>query len=645
MKRTIAFILSVLLLAGLCSCGMKQYGIQRPPGSSVEDSYVPPVKGGKIGFYTDQTESMYGFCGQLGYVTTLNEVRSLLKSESVKDGMMRQIDIYRYDSIVHQIKENVFIQHYSDGVLNVKEYYNTPKKDGGPSKGLRENAFAASAKGNVKPLEFALRDAYKKDKYTDSLCVITTECYEQNRDYAVLFKPLSEKVLKRGNAVGFMGIKSDYKGTVKCVSADNGKDYKHDGKRMFYLIVAGPTDDVTSFCSALSERLSEKNIENYYSTFIPGGKTVSFLENSITLEPEDMEADELSETADGKSFAMDDMSEFLIKEDGLDYYPTFSVRLPKSSKSRSTFTVTVKESMEGVEAYPLEVQPIVMSYNGALEEKAGKDADKDSGKDKQPEKSPDMSGNASSDQLKITQQPKDVVFTLGESVTVSIKAQGKDLTYQWYYKKAEQKSFTLWNSHTHDTETVTPNESWDNIQLYCSVKDSSGKTVKSKVMKVTLFDETEEEETTAENTATTASAETTTSAPEETLPTQPLPEKPDEFVLSGVAVKEAPFKVKESIAVNWKDTVLKDGKLRICTDFKDASLIKDSGPILVKYIVRIGKLEETPAWILENSASGTSTEEERSKTLDLTYVYDGLRQACNATLDNSELLTFYCYYS
>lgn len=645
-KQTAAIILAVLLLAGLCSCGVdEQYSIRRPPGDEASDFSVPQDKGDKIGFYTDQTKSMYGFCGKTGYVTAMNEVRSLLKGEAVKESTTRQLNIYRYDSIVDPIKESYFIQHYFDGVLNVNEYYNHPE-----NKGRWKKSSAATKKGNVKPLETALNHAYKKNQYTDSLCVFTTDLYEQNRDYAVIFKPMSDKVLKRGNAVGFMGIKSEYSNSkLKNISADNKDDYDFDGERLFYLIVAGPTDDVTSFCNALSERLSEKNIDNYCSTFIPGGRTLSFKENGIMLEPEDENASELIEVAEGKSLSIDDESEELIKEEGLDYYPTFSICLNNSGEARSTFTVSANRMIEGVEAYPLELKTEIMNYKGPLKDQTDEDEEddeddvgnKESGKVNKPENAPDVSGGAS-DELKILQQPKDTVYREGETVTVSLKAQGKDLTYQWYFKKAGKKSFTEWKSHTNATETAMPNDTWDGIQLYCEVKDGSGKKVKSKTVTVRLSDQPEE-------TTTTAVEETTAASSDETTATNPASEKEnseitDVFLLSGVDVREAPFTVQDSMAFNTKDSVENDGKFRICTDFYDTSVIKHNGPILVKYSLCVGSLEETPSWILENSASGTSTEEEKAKTLDLTYVYDGLRHACNATMEDSELFTFYCYY-
>ena len=91
--------------------------------------------------------------------------------------------------------------------------------------------------------------------------------------------------------------------------------------------------------------------------------------------------------------------------------------------------------------------------------------------------------------LKITTQPTDKIVELGDPVTVSLKAQGTGLTYQWYYKKAGQTSYSKWNGRTHASEVVTPNASWNGIQLYCVVKDNTGKSVSSDTAKITVIQE------------------------------------------------------------------------------------------------------------------------------------------------------------
>ena len=88
--------------------------------------------------------------------------------------------------------------------------------------------------------------------------------------------------------------------------------------------------------------------------------------------------------------------------------------------------------------------------------------------------------------LKITQQPQSQSKTLGESLTISVKASGLGLKYQWYFKKKGQTEWSVWNGRTHASETCTPNDTWNGIQLYCLVKDSAGNSVKSSAATITV---------------------------------------------------------------------------------------------------------------------------------------------------------------
>ena len=83
------------------------------------------------------------------------------------------------------------------------------------------------------------------------------------------------------------------------------------------------------------------------------------------------------------------------------------------------------------------------------------------------------------EKLKITSQPQSATVSKGDEVTLSVKASGGGLTYQWYFKKKGQTDFTKWEGRNHASETVTPNDTWDGITLYCVVGDSTGASVKS----------------------------------------------------------------------------------------------------------------------------------------------------------------------
>ncbi len=88
--------------------------------------------------------------------------------------------------------------------------------------------------------------------------------------------------------------------------------------------------------------------------------------------------------------------------------------------------------------------------------------------------------------LAITQQPTSQTVKLGNSLKVSVKAEGIGLSYPWYYKKAGQTSWSVWKGRTGASETVTPNATWNGMQLYCVVKDSSNASVKSNTITVTV---------------------------------------------------------------------------------------------------------------------------------------------------------------
>ena len=92
-------------------------------------------------------------------------------------------------------------------------------------------------------------------------------------------------------------------------------------------------------------------------------------------------------------------------------------------------------------------------------------------------------------ELKITQQPESVTVALGEAITLALKAQGIDLRYQWYFKKAGQTSFQIWKGHTNAKEGVIPPASWNGIQLYCVVTDATGSSVTSDTVTVNVTQE------------------------------------------------------------------------------------------------------------------------------------------------------------
>ena len=89
--------------------------------------------------------------------------------------------------------------------------------------------------------------------------------------------------------------------------------------------------------------------------------------------------------------------------------------------------------------------------------------------------------------ITITQQPQEQSIVAGTSITLTVQATGSSLKYQWYFKKKGQTSFNIWNGRTHATETVSPNNTWDGIQLYCKITDGSGKTLNSSTVTINVL--------------------------------------------------------------------------------------------------------------------------------------------------------------
>ena len=79
----------------------------------------------------------------------------------------------------------------------------------------------------------------------------------------------------------------------------------------------------------------------------------------------------------------------------------------------------------------------------------------------------------------IMTQPADVTVDSGKEVSFTVKAEGSNLQYQWYFKKSGASSWSIWKSHTSATTTARANDTWDGMQVYCVVTDGIGRTVSS----------------------------------------------------------------------------------------------------------------------------------------------------------------------
>ena len=86
----------------------------------------------------------------------------------------------------------------------------------------------------------------------------------------------------------------------------------------------------------------------------------------------------------------------------------------------------------------------------------------------------------------ITLQPKNVTVAPGAVATFEVNADGNDLVYQWYYKKAGASGWSRWNGHTTASTTGTANESWNGMRVFCRVTDSGGISADSEAAVITV---------------------------------------------------------------------------------------------------------------------------------------------------------------
>ena len=83
--------------------------------------------------------------------------------------------------------------------------------------------------------------------------------------------------------------------------------------------------------------------------------------------------------------------------------------------------------------------------------------------------------------VEIVTQPESTVVSKGETAKATVEASGEGLTYQWYYKDTNMKSFGRSSVKT-DTYTVEMKASKDGRQVYCKITDKYGNSVKTETV-------------------------------------------------------------------------------------------------------------------------------------------------------------------
>ena len=82
------------------------------------------------------------------------------------------------------------------------------------------------------------------------------------------------------------------------------------------------------------------------------------------------------------------------------------------------------------------------------------------------------------EEFKIVKQPEDVSVKIGETASVTVEAQGENLSYTWYFKNKGASSFRK-STLTTNVYSVKMEAALDGRELYCVVKNGDGKTIET----------------------------------------------------------------------------------------------------------------------------------------------------------------------
>ncbi len=89
------------------------------------------------------------------------------------------------------------------------------------------------------------------------------------------------------------------------------------------------------------------------------------------------------------------------------------------------------------------------------------------------------------DPITITQEPADASAPLGETVVVTVAAEGEGLSYQWYFRDAGAENW-ITSIYTDDTYTLIMKGTRSGREVYCVVTDAEGNSVTTRTATLSL---------------------------------------------------------------------------------------------------------------------------------------------------------------
>ena len=88
--------------------------------------------------------------------------------------------------------------------------------------------------------------------------------------------------------------------------------------------------------------------------------------------------------------------------------------------------------------------------------------------------------------LAVTNQPGDMTLDLGSQVTFKAEAVGIDVKYRWYYKKAGQTEWNMWDERTTSETTAKVNSTWEGMLVKCVITGNVDRTTETVPAKITV---------------------------------------------------------------------------------------------------------------------------------------------------------------
>lgn len=287
------FAICLCVLIFLASCGEspeipKQPDIDRlPTPGAISEPLTARI-------YFDATVSMKGFV--VPGATDYTRMRSHLESAVLTGWTDGKAKFFRFGTKVEPITERtnyLKVAHpgfYDDETINKKTLiqevidYETQEVNNREA----ANNDNDEVNNNHEVANNSHDEANKNHDETNSLAVIVTDLFQDEGDINRLVAQLKEKYLQKELAVGLLGIRSQFDGTVYDAGI-NVPPIDHQGDRPFYLLVLGRHADIAYYFDQIKAEFDESKTVLFSPYLVNSlvaseGASVSSIENLVRVE-------------------------------------------------------------------------------------------------------------------------------------------------------------------------------------------------------------------------------------------------------------------------------------------------------------------------------------------------------------------------